>query len=205
MSEELPAGSGESDIRRRAAWLLAMLALVAALFVAFMVTFLGTSGGDHKGSVADIGAPSATESAPSATHSRKPGIPAKSTPGSSTSGSSSSPRRHQTLSCPSNKPCVAAEDIGDAIVAVNAYRKGHGLPVVAGSVSEAAQKCALSNGSDCSGGWAESQVPGPDGTAAVEKIQKFGKLLDPNITSIEVGWAYNPVGKQYYFAVIRNE
>lgn len=99
---------------------------------------------------------------------------------------------------------MSGDDIGDAIGAINAYRKDHGLAAVEGSVSEAAQKCALSNGGDCSGKWAESQVPGPDGEAAVAKIERLADLLDPKIKSVEVGWAYDPRSHQYFIAVVRN-
>jgi hypothetical protein len=208
MSDEWPVESGESDIRRRAAWALGMLALVAALFVALMVTFLGTSGGDNKtqGNGAAIDGPSTTPTPSSGQKSSTSGAKSatKSASKSSSTSASSSPGHHKPASCPTASPCVVEDDIGDAVAAINAYRKDHSLPAVQGSVSPAAQKCALTNGSDCSGGWAESQVPGPDGDAAVVKIQKLGHLLDPSIKSIEVGWAYDPRNHQYFFAVVRN-
>jgi hypothetical protein len=46
-------------------------------------------------------------------------------------------------------------------------------------------------------------VPGPDGTTAVAKIAGLGKLLDPQLKSFGVGWAYDPQSKAYYFAIVR--
>jgi hypothetical protein len=39
---------------------------------------------------------------------------------------------------------------------------------------------------------------------AVQKILQFGRLLNP-MKRIEIGWAYDPGAKQYYFAIIRDE
>ncbi|MDT4920164.1 MAG: hypothetical protein QOI15_1066, partial [Pseudonocardiales bacterium] len=44
----------------------------------------------------------------------------------------------------------------------------------------------------------------PDGQEAVQKIQQFAHFDDPDMTSIEVGWAYDPGAKLYYFAIVRN-
>jgi hypothetical protein len=207
VTDEFPAESGESDIRRRAAWALGMLALVAALFVALMVTFLGTSGGGKSNGVGSLdGAatgstgPSSTPKA-SGTRTKTPSATKSSSTPSTSGRSTGAPK---PASCPTSSPCVVPDDIGNAVAAINAYRTAHNLPPVQGSVSPAAQKCAVTNGSDCSGGWAESQVPGPDGNAAVIKIQKLGHLLDPAIKSIQVGWAYDPGNHQYFFAVVRN-
>jgi hypothetical protein len=101
---------------------------------------------------------------------------------------------------------VLQGDSADVIAAINQYRTKNGQQAVAGKVSKSAQKCALSNGGNgCSGGWAESQVDKLDGKAAVNKISKLGKLLDPQLKSIEVGWAYAPAQKQYYIAIVRND
>jgi hypothetical protein len=96
-------------------------------------------------------------------------------------------------------------DAGNGIAAINAYRTQHGLAAVSGAVSPAAQQCAVNNGNDCSGGWAETELPQPDGAAAVQKILPFAHLLDTQITSVDVGWAYDPGAKLYYFAIIRND
>jgi hypothetical protein len=70
-------------------------------------------------------------------------------------------------------------------------------------VSPQAQQCAFHNGNGCSGGWAETELPKADGPAAVQKILPFAHLLDP-MKNFEVGWAYDPGAKLYYFAIIRN-
>ena len=72
-------------------------------------------------------------------------------------------------------------------------------------MSAAAQRCAFTNGSKCSGGWAESQVAQPTGAAALAKIMSLGKLLDPHLKSFDVGWAYDPNGHQYYFAIVKHD
>jgi hypothetical protein len=33
----------------------------------------------------------------------------------------------------------------------------------------------------------------------------FADWLDPHLSSIEVGWAYDPHAKLYYFAIVRND
>lgn len=198
----------DPEIRRRAAWLLGMLALVAALFVALMVTFFNTSGGDTANS--EVADPTAVPSAP-ATRTTS-GTPAPtSSDGKSPSGTGSVSRSSTgtggTASCPSDKPCALASDIGNAIAEINSYRAKNGRAAVPGSVSAAAAKCALSNGSNCNGGWAQTQVPAKggkaDGQAAVDKIKRLGKLLG-DMKSIEVGWAYDPGNKTFFFAIVRN-
>jgi hypothetical protein len=188
----------ESDVRKRAAWLLAMLAVVAGLFVLLFTTVLGGSGGSGGGT--NQGGPDdslgPTSAATVVTHS-----PSRS-PSASGSASSSHPG---STSCPTSSACALDGDVGGAVDAINAYRTQHDQKSVPGSVSSAAKKCALANGSGCTGGWAESQVSKPTGAAAVAKISKLGRLLDPSMTSFEVGWAYDPQSKQYYFAIIRND
>ncbi len=196
----------ESDIRRRAAWLLAMLVLVAALFVTVFVTFFNGSGGngtkvDNLAGPTNPVGPNPASTSGSAGHTS--GGPSSSSPSVSPSGSSSSSPGSKKASCPDSNTCALDADIGDAIKAINDYRAQNGKSAVPGSVSEKAKLCALNNGSGCSGGWAETQVDKPDGAAAVKKITQFGKLTS-DMKSIEVGWAYDPKAKQYYFAIIRN-
>lgn len=209
MIDETDPGA-DSELRRRAAWLLGMLAIVAILFVVVMTTVLGSGGKSHNavfpapldslsasqpatpGSTAKSSAPASHRS--SAAHSH-----ARSTP------TTHPPTTHGPASCPSQQPCAVAGDIGNAVGAINSYRTSHGQNSVPGSVSQAAVKCAVSNGGDCSGSWAESQVATASGEAAVRKIIEFGQLLDPRLRSFEVGWAYDPGAKQYYFAIVRND
>lgn len=187
---------GESDLRKRAAWLLAMLALVAVLMVVVFTTLLKS---DNSGNANNQAGPDDTV-APSqvSTSSRAHSSPTVPSSGSSTTGSA-------TASCPTPSACALPADVGNAVAAINAYRRDHNQQAVPGSVSAQAKKCALGNGLGCTGGYAESQVTKPTGAAAVAKISKLGKLLDPSMKSFEVGWAYDPQNKTYFFAVIRND
>ena len=195
----------ETDLRRRAAWLLAMLVLVAVLVVLVMTTLLGTDKGGTKS--AQIGPDPITSTGPPATTAppSSPGTPSGSsvsgTP-SSSAGSSAPPNTSAT--CPTSAPCALDTDVGNGIAAINAYLTQHGKSAVPGSVSDAAKTCALNHGNGCSGGWAETEISAPaDGTRAVQQIQQFAKLLDPQMKSIQVGWAYFPSSKTYAFVTIR--
>jgi hypothetical protein len=204
--------SGESGQRRRAAILLATLAVVAVLVVVVMTKLLDGSGSDKGSSGAapddTLSAPPSTSAHP-ATPSAHPATPsARSGSPSGTGARRTSGARSAgpaTASCPTDQPCVLQGDAARAIEAVNAYRTQNGRKAVPGTVSAAAQKCALSDGGRCSGGWAETYLSKLDGTAAVTKIAKLGKLLDPQLTSFEVGWAYRPEARTYYLAVIRTD
>lgn len=214
MSEEYSDPTAESEMRRRAAWLLAMLVLVAVVFVALMVVFL--KGGSNNqagptGPALPTGPVGSTgTSTPGGSRSTAP--TSKSSASKSSSPSRSATRVHQPpeshrhrVTCSSQLPCVAPGDIGGAVAAVNSYRQQHGQPPVNGRVSDAAQQCALTNGGDCHGEWAESQVPDADGKEAVQKVLPFAQsILDPALKSIEVGWAYDPAAREYYFAIIQN-
>ena len=91
------------------------------------------------------------------------------------------------------------------MAAINQYRVQHGLPAVSGAVTPAAQMCAVTNGDQCTGSWAESQVPSPNGKDALQKVMPLTNLLDPHLASLEVGWAYDPAAREYYFAIISND
>ena len=205
MSYELP-DEGDSEIRKRAAWLLGMLALVAALFVGIMIAFVGNSGGGGKNNAGPVGPtsptpgstskPAPTSSAGRSTTSQRPT--------SSAAAPSTSAVPRGSASCPTSAKCALTGDIGNAVAAVNAYRTQHGKPALPGTIAADAAKCALTNGSDCPDSYAESQVPGPNGTTAVAKVESLAKLLDPAMKSFGVGWAYDPGSKAYYFAVVRN-
>jgi hypothetical protein len=200
VTEEYIDPRGESELRRRAAWLLAMLVVVAALVVILMVVFL--KGGKDKPNPNGI---KPIPTAPPSTAQRHQIAPVSNAP---TTGSSiSTPTRvtHHHVSCPSDAPCIAHGDIGNAVAAINAYRTSHGASAVSGTVTPAAQTCAVTNGSQCTGSWAESQLPSPNGKIAVEKVQSLTDLLSASITSLEVGWAYDPTAREYYFAVISDD
>lgn len=208
VSDEYVDPGGESELRRRAAWLLAMLVVVAALLVTFMVVFL--SGGRKPPPNGIKPLPTAPPTSASPHHhghrQHRASRHATSTPTSGSPSSVSTPKRvtHHHVSCPSESPCIGHGDLGNAVAAINAYRTQHGEPAVPGRVTPAAQTCAVTNGDQCTGSWAESQVPHANGKEAVEKVHTFTNLLSPNIKSLQVGWAYDPAAHQYYFAVISN-
>jgi hypothetical protein len=191
----------ESDLRRRAAWLLGMLVVVAVLVVVVMTALISGSGSKKNASQPgplDGAATTGTRTS-AAAHSARRSAAKTSTPARSTSATT-----HAPASCPTAQRCALDDDIGNAVAAVNAYRTQHGQAAVPGSVTAAAKQCALSNGNGCTGGWAWSQVPGPDGPTAVKKILEFGKLLAP-MKSFGVGWAYDPGSKAYFFAIVRSD
>lgn len=197
---------GESDLRRRAAWLLAMLALVAVLFVIVISAVVKTHGdhGDAGPRPLDPDARSASSSQLPSSAPRQHNDSEKQTsrPPRTHSPPATTPPAPGETSCPSPEPCVLAGDPGEAIQAVNDYRTQHGRDAVPGGTSTRAQQCALSNGSRCTGGWAETWDSRLSGSVMVHKVASRGHLLD-SFKSFAVGWAYNPASKVYYFAVIR--
>lgn len=213
MSEEYSDPAAESEMRRRAAWLLAMLVLVAVLVVALMVVFLKGGSSNQAGPTGPAlpTGPVGTAGTPTPGGSTSP-APTSSPSSKSSKSSKSSPRVHEPsrshrhhVTCSSQLPCIAPGDIGNAVAAINSYRQQHGQRAVDGRVSDAAQQCALTNGGDCNGEWAESQVPDADGKDAVQKVLPFARsILDPGLKSVQVGWAYNPAAREYYFALIQN-
>lgn len=196
----------ESDLRRRAAWLLVMLAIVAVLLIV-VISALVSSG---KGGGGDQGGPgpldqAATQSSPPGVQHRKHHRRHHHHQGSASGTGSVSTAPVRRTSCPGTQTCILPGDVGNAIQAINDYRTGQGLPAVPGSVSVAAQTCAVHEGNGCSGGWAETELADPNGREAVQKILPLAQLDDPNMTSIEVGWAYDPSAQLYYFVTIRND
>lgn len=192
----------ESDLRRRAAWLLLMLAVVAVLFIVVISAVAGSDSGG--GSAHDT--PGALDSAANSAGISPSGTPhRKSHTSSHAAGRSQSDTSKPpvgTTSCPTSQTCILESDIGHGVQAINDYRTAHGKPAVPGSVGAKAQDCAVHNGNGCSGAWAETELSTPDGQEAVQKILPFAHLLD-KMTSVEVGWAYDPKAKLYYFAIIR--
>src|SRR5579875_2772697 len=194
-------------MRRRAAWLLVMLVVVAALLVVLMVVFLHSSSSPQAGPPGPQ-LPTAPPTSPR--HSTGSGsTSARDSASTGTSRTSSGvheppPVHDRHVSCPGDPPCVAQGDIGNAVAAINAYRKSHGVPPVDGAVTSAAQNCALTDGGTCTGSWAETEVPQPSGQQVVQKVQALTNLTDPATTSMQVGWAYNPSAHLYYFAIIQS-
>jgi hypothetical protein len=181
-----------------------MLALVAVLFVIVISALVKTHGG---GNGADQGpldaeATSASSSDQPSGHSSPGGRTSPPTRTHSPSATATTPAAGVT-SCPTSETCILEGDVGNAIPAINDYRTRHGQPAIPGEAAPQAQNCALRNGNGCSGGWAETLLSDPDGRQAVHKILPFAHLLDPQMTSIQVGWAYDPGAKLFYFAIIR--
>jgi hypothetical protein len=197
----------ESDLRRRAAWLLVMLAIVAVLLVV-VISAVADKGGDDNSNNAGPGPLDSAATTPSSsTSGHQSGRPRRHHPGSGSDGTNSSTSTVPVgqLSCPTPEPCILDGDVGSSIQAINDFRIAHGLAAVPGSVSTQAQTCALNNGTGCSGGWAETLLSHPDGAEAVQKIEQYAHFEDPNMTSVEVGWAYDPGTRTYYFAIVRND
>ena len=167
----------ESDLRRRAAWLLGMLGVVAVLLIVVMTVLIGSDKGNKPSSNAgplDGQATSPGGTTSSAPHSLSSARPSTTRSSGSTAATSTTAGAH-AASCPTTSRCALPDDLGNAIAAVNAYRAQHGKPALPGTVSAAAQACALANGSDCKGGWAESQVPGPDGRPRSPRSLRFAQ------------------------------
>ena len=196
----------ETDLRRRAAWLLGMLAIVAVLLVVVMSQLVGTDKGS-KGATGPrdldsaVGQHPSTSKPPATTTSpRQQSSPPSDSAPPGTGGSSPVHGKK----CPTKQVCTLDGDPGGGIAAVNDYRTQHGKDAVVGRVGSAAQDCALHNGSGCTGGWAETEVPRLDGAAAVQKILPFAHLLS-GMKDFQIGWAYDPGAKMYYFAIVRND
>ncbi len=194
----------DTDLRRRAAWLLGMLAIVAVLLVVVMSQLVGTGGGS-KGDTGPRDLDSAvgahpTSSTPSVSHSSHSHSQSPEGSGPPASSGGSSPVHGKK--CPTKKTCTLDGDPGGGVAAINAYRTQHGKAAVPGGVSAEAQACAQQNGNGCSGGWAETELSNLDGPAAVQKILPFAHLLD-DMKRVDIGWAYDPGAKLYYFAIIR--
>lgn len=197
--------AGESDLRRRAAWLLGMLALVAVLFV-IVLTVVIKSGGKHGTDNTPGALDSAASGQPGASSTRPPSqhhtVGTSHTPQPGTS-ITTVPATGDTT-CPTPSPCMLAGDAGGAVAAVNAARAAEHQPAISGESTPAAQQCALGKGNGCSGSWAVTWGATDDGASLVAKIPDHDALLDPKLTGFQVGWAYYPDAKTYYLAIIRN-
>ena len=197
------------DPRRRATVILLILAMTAALIVAIMIFFVGTSPSHRNTGLDDVGPTTPATQTPShAATTKHSGAPA-----GRTASTSAAPKPTSTANpCPSAKPCPVPGDNGGAVAALIKFRTGHGMPAVAGIASAQAQQCALGQGSGptCQPHYAWQPVPTQDGVQAINKMAQRdgGKwLLDPAMSSFSVGWAYlpGPGGGpgQYSFVVLK--
>jgi hypothetical protein len=207
---------GDDDVglwdnpRRRATVILLILAMSAALIVAIMVFFVGTSRSHRNTGLDDVGPTTQpTQTSPRATTKTS----TSGTPASRTGSTSAAPKPTSTANpCPSAKPCAVPGDNGGAVAALMKFRTSHGVPAVAGMASAQAQQCALGqgNGPTCQPHYAWQPVATQDGVQAINKMaqQDGGKwLLDPAMSSFSVGWAYMPGAAggpgQYSFVVLK--
>jgi hypothetical protein len=189
-----PTAEEDAASRRRAGWGVALLMAAALLVVGLVVLLTRSGGGGGSGGVGGAAAQgSASSSAgPSTTQ------PATSGPTSSSVSVGRSTSTRSGGSCPTPAPCVIGSDDGGVVAAVNAFRASHGAPPVAGSTSTQAQECALNQGDGpaCAPHYAWQPVPTRDGAKVISMIASSGNgtawLLDPQVTSVSVGWAYQP-------------
>lgn len=185
MSTERIDPKAENRARKRAAAVLAGMAVLAVVFALLMVTFL-RSNSQHTQTALTVPLASST-AAPSST----PATPAP-TSAASTTGASSGPTT--IADCHSTAPCSLSGD-GGVLAAVNAYRASHQQSALTGSVSTAATKCAMQNGdgASCTSNYFWEPMSALDGPALVTKIagKATGKawLLDPSTKTIAIGWA----------------
>jgi hypothetical protein len=180
-----------------------VIALVAAVLVALMAFFLGTSkhhGGSKLPLATDI-SPELTSSAPAVSDSAH--HHAASHHASSSSGDLASPSTSAAAgTCPGSAPCVLAGDPGQLVVALNHLRAQHGLPAVSGTATHAAQTCAANDGDtgSCPSTYYWEPVEAQDGKEVLDKIEGNGGtsfLLSPTLKAVTVGWAYVPGNKTY--------
>lgn len=197
--------------RRRALWVMVVLACLA-LIVGCLMVLLGGGGSSkqhHVDLLPPVHTPSSTPTRAGPTQSEPAARSPSPSTGSATSPSldtgtepTGPPRRGDP--CAGAGSCVVDGD-GGALAAVNAYRSAHGLPAVPGGVTSNAQLCAEheGNGPTCVPHYAWTAVADQDGAKAVRKIVGFGSawLLDRSTTTISVGWAY--VGGQYECVLLK--
>ena len=206
VNEERP----ESDIRKRAAWLLAMLAVVAGLFVVLSLTLFNTSGGGGTphGDIADpptdFSSPADTPAAATTGTTTAPSSTATSPSATDSSSSGAVPKP----SCSGNATCTVQGDVAGAMSAINAYRTQQGKKAVPTTSSAAADTCALSSGNTCPSSFVWVRVTDLSGSGVVKAVTRYNSnddLLTNTAKSYEVGWAYDPGSKTISCALIRND
>ncbi|MCW2495254.1 hypothetical protein [Jatrophihabitans sp.] len=191
-NDELEFDGWDPDARRRAAWALGVLALVAVIIVGLILIVGGSSGA---GKPAAQVAP-ASGSGP-AVIVQPPSSAASSSSSPSSSPTSSTPATPtKTATCASGSGCTLAGD-GGLLAALNSLRTKHGLPPVSGTITAAATKCAAADGNtpSCPGSYFWEPVTTQSGSAVLTKIeaQPSGSsfLLSPHLTSVQIGWAHS--------------
>jgi hypothetical protein len=206
----VPSAEEEAASRRRALRGVALL-IAGALLVVGLVVLLTRSGGGRGGSGAVAGAATPGSGSPPA----GPSTTQLTTSGATSSSAPVGPRTSTRSGggCPTPAPCVIGSDDGGVVAALNAFRASHGMSPVAGSTSAQAQQCALNQGDGpaCAPHYAWQPLPTRDGTKLISMIASGGNgaawLLDPQVTSVSVGWAYEPGGGgsagQYECAILK--
>lgn len=189
----------EGEIRRRAAWLLAMLAVVAALIVVVMVFFLGGSKSTQNSADPNPNYgtdPSTSSSTPAQTSSgASHGESTSTSPSAGSSTGATSSGTVPTASCPSSATCTVTGDIAGTMTAINTLRAQHNLTPIQASTTGVANTCALSSGSTCPQAYVWVHVSNLSGAAVVSAVQGFGgkdDLLDASAKQFAIGWAYDP-------------
>ena len=210
-----PSSVEEAAPRRRAWWGLLVLAALAVLVVGLMWVLLGRSRAGRGGEGLAGGAASTSASQPAVGTATAPARTSRGTSPATRSASTSGPPKQASTAnhCASAAGCVVAGDDGGVVAALNAYRTSHGRAAVPGATTGQAQQCALSQGtgSTCAPHYAWQPVPTLDGTRVINMIAGRGDgaawLLDSEMTSFSVGWAYLPGGAggpgQYECAILK--
>jgi hypothetical protein len=205
-----PIPAVRSAERQRAAIALGVLAIVALVVVGIMVAVLGSNGGGTPSST-----PNANRTGPNVVATggnggghpsgKQSGSPTKAHHGSRPPKQPSSSPRNGPVSCPTSAPCDLPDDVGNVVQAINSFRASHGKPPVQGKVTQAARTCAVSSGNTCPNGFFWEPVP-KSGEQVIHKIADSGSgisfLLDGNLKSVQVGWAYIPSSHSFECAII---
>ena len=197
MSDE--AEPGDSDLRRRAAWLLTMLVVVAALVVALTVWLLRPGSSKNNDAGPGIDDPSSTSASAGPSSTGPANRSGSTSPGTAnSSASSSAPTKVPKPDCPSSATCTVTGDISGAASAINAYRAKNGKSAVPATTSTTADMCALSSGSDCPTSFVWVHVSNLSGKSVVQSVLGYHSsddLLDNTAKAFQIGWAYDPAGE----------
>jgi hypothetical protein len=207
-----PSNEAEAASRRRAWWGLLTLAAVAVLVVGLIWVLPGrTRAGRGSERLAGDAASTSTSQPAIGTATAQAGASTRVSPPTRSASTSGPLKQASTANqCASTAGCVVADDDGGVVAALNAYRTSHGRAAVPGATTGQAQQCALSqgNGSACAPHYAWQPLPTRDGTRVISMIASrsdgIAWLLDPQMTSFSVGWAYQPGGAgQYECAILK--